>query len=468
MRKNFLSIFLLFSICFTDSLHAEIEKIKSLENKPLPQENFPQIQRQTLQNGLKLLSLQDEEFPVVRGFIYVRVGSIYEPADKLGMTEMMGELLRSGGTQKTSAAKMDELLDFLGAEVSIDFDREAGKINFVCLKEDFPQVLKLVFEMMKEPAFAQEKVELTRLKMLEALRRQNDEPASIGKREFTKLQYGQNNIWSRTPTVASVKSITRQDLTEYHQKYFGPNRVIIGLSGDFSLDVARKLIEKESRDWNPIKTALPKIEKLEKKWPAQKLIFNKKTDQTTIFMGHYGDRRTNPDKFALLVMNSILGGDLWTSRLGKRIRSTLGLSYGIYSSYDLQTDHGLFSIFAQTKVASTLEVIEETQKILKEIAQGKSLTQAELDLHKESILNSLYSEYDPPYNFLKNEVRFEYFGYPPYYLQIFREKISQVKLEDVQRVASQYLRPEKISILIVGDKTKLTNFSKYQVKELQN
>ncbi len=462
-------IFLLFlcSVFFATEIQAQESVIQSLESKPLAQEKFPKIHRQSLENGIKLLALQDDEFPVVRGFIYVKVGSIYEPTDKVGLSEMMGELLRSGGTKATSSTEMDERLDFLGAKVATDFDREAGKVFFTCLKEDFPQVLQLVFQMLKEPAFEKDKVELTRLKMLEALRRQNDEPAQIAKRQFAKMLYGPNNIWSRTPTQSSIKKITQKDLIDFHQRFFGPNRIIMGLSGDFSLEEATQQIKKANKDWIPIKRPLPKLPVLEKKWLSQKVIFNKKTDQTTIIMGHYGDKRFNSDKFALLVMNSILGGDLWTSRLGKQIRSTLGLSYGIYSDFGLQTDYGLFRILVQTKVVSTQQVIEETQKILEEIAKGESFNEAELDLHKESILNSLYSEYDPPYNYLKDEVRFEYLGYPPDYLKVFRQNISQVKLEDIERVAKQYLKPEKISIVIIGDQDQLKNMSDFEFKELE-
>ncbi|HEX5032848.1 MAG TPA: pitrilysin family protein, partial [bacterium] len=412
-----------------------------LENSALPEIHVPPIERQTLKNGLQLLLLEDRELPVVRGYLYWRVGGIYEPADKLGLAEMTGELLREGGTAKRQPEDFDAELAAVGADIESDIGREFGLISFRCLKEDLPKVLDLVFEMLREPAFEAKKLELVRTRMLEALRRQNDDPAKLAMREFPKLIYGPDSVWSRTATPATVKSLTREDVVAFYQRFFFPDRVILALAGDFNPKHAVDLVEKRSQGLAKSGQPLPEIPKLSKTWHPGLTLIPKATDQATLLLGHYGDQRFNPDKFALLLLNDILGGEALVSRLGKRIRSTLGLVYGIYSRFGLETDLGVFMVMAQTKGPSARQVLAETRRILEEIRRPGSVSEAELAFYKQSLLNSLYSEYEPRYNFAKDEARFAYFGYPPNYLELFRENIEKVTLADIHRVAEKYLNP---------------------------
>ena len=423
----------------------------ALENTALPEIHIPAIQRQTLPNGLQLLMLEDRELPVVRGYLYWRVGSIYEPADKLGLAEMTGELIREGGTLKHKPEQFEAELAAVGADIESDIGREFGLISFRCLKEDLPKVLGLVFDMLREPAFDAKKMELVRTRMLEALRRQDDDPGKLAMREFPKLVYGPDSVWSRTPTAETVKSLTREDVIAFYKKFFFPDRIVMALSGDFDPSAAAKLVEKDSEGLAKADQALPEIPKLSKTWQAGVKLVPKATDQATLVLGHFGDQRFNPDKFALLLLNDILGGEALVSRLGKQIRSTLGLAYGIYSRFGLETDLGLFVIMAQTKGPSTRQVLSETRRILEEVRRPGSISEAELAFYKQSLLNSLYSEYEPRYNFAKDEARFTYFGYPPNYLELFRENIEKVKLADIHRVAEQYLRPDALQVLVVGE-----------------
>ncbi|MDL1872372.1 insulinase family protein, partial [Deltaproteobacteria bacterium PRO3] len=200
---------------------------------------------------------------------------------------------------------------------------------------------------------------------------------------------------------------------------------------------------------------LPVPAPVEKRFSAGQTLIPKSADQATLLLGHFGDKRFNPDKFALMLLNDILGGEALVSRLGKRVRSTLGLAYGIYSRFGLETDYGVFYIMAQTQAKNAKRVLAESRRILEEIRRPGSVTQAELDFYKQSLLNSLYSEYEPRYNFAKDEARFAYYGYPPNYLELFRQNIEKVTLEDIQRVAEQYLKPEALQVLVVGDPKKI-------------
>ncbi len=461
MQKSVVKIFIFGLLTFHVSLftfHPSVsasEAVSSLEKTPLPKINIPPVTRRTMDNGMKLLLLKDDELPVVRGFLYVRTGSIHEPADKVGLAELLGAMLRAGGTLKTPAAQFDQALASMGAEISAEVGREYGLISFKSLKDDLPQVLKLVFEMLREPAFDPKKIEVKKIQMLEGLRRENDNPAEIAMREFPKRIYGPDNIWARSPTPESIQAISRDDLLSFHQKFFYPERMILAISGDFSESEVLAELARVTGGWPKAPADLQKVAELETHWSSELFLIPKSADQATLVLGHYGDKRTNPDKYALLLLNEILGGDALTSRLGKKIRSSLGLVYGIYTRYGLQTDYGTFFILAQTKAASAQKVLEEVRAQLEQIRKVGDLTEAEMDFYKDSLLNSLYAQYEPKFNFAKDEARFDYFNYPPNYLELFRRKIQEVTLEDLRRVAQKYLRPEALKILLVGDPKKI-------------
>jgi zinc protease len=442
--------------------------VQQLEKTPLPRIHIPPIQKKTLGNGLRLLLLPDDETPVVEGTFYIRTGEIYEPTDRLGVAMMTGQLLRMGGTKQMSPDAYDEALANLGAEVHSSINREYGVVTFKCLSEDLPRVLALVFQMIKEPAFDSQRLELVKLQAAERLRRENDSPDDIARREFPKIIYGQDSPWARTPTIQSVAAISREDVERFYRRFYHPDRMILAMAGDFSKKNVVSEIEAATQGWPKSTVPVPTVPEVERTWDEGVYMIQKNFDQATIFLGHFGERRFNPDKFALILLNDILGGDVLGSRLGKQIRSTLGLAYGIYSNFGLQTDYGIFYVFAQTKAVSTQQVMKEIRGILAEVAGGETLTQAELEEHKQSVVNSLYSEYEPRSKFVMEEARFEYLGYPPNYLRIFREKIQQVSLKDLQRVARKYLRPGSLKILVVGDEGKTGAVSGAQKIPLKN
>lgn len=427
----------------------DLEKTSSLDI------NVPKIEKKTLQNGFRVLMLPQNGIPMVRGYLFIRTGSVYEDSKHLGLASLTGQLLRTGGTRKLTSSQFDEVLASIGAEVQSGINKEFGFVSFKCLSEDLPQVLDLIFQMLRSPAFEEKKLELIKSQMVESLRRQNDEPTEIGMREFPKLIYGKNSVWSRTPTIASVKSLNRADVEKFYKRFYYPNNMILAMAGDFSPESLEKQLKLHLQNWEKSPHPVPKLPPVKKSFESGTYLAAKNIDQTTILIGHFGEKRFNQDKYALLLLNDILGGNVMSSRLGRRIRSTLGLSYGIYSHFGLSTDFGVFYVFAQTKGPTTKKVLSEIKKILSEISTGNTLTEEELEEHKKSVVNSLYAEYEPKFNFVKDEARFEYFGYPPNYIEYFRKRIQRVSLSQVRRAARKYLHPEALKVLVVGDEAKI-------------
>ncbi len=447
-----------FVLLFVEILHAN-PTLQKLENTSIPEFKIPNIKRQHLKNGVRLLTLPNHDVPVVRGYIYLQTGSIYEPADQVGVAEMLGDMLREGGTLRHSADEIDQMLSEIGAEVESDIGREYGLIVFKCLKEDYPKVLQLIFEMLREPRFDPARLTIVKLKSKESIRRQEDDPSKLALREFPKMVYGKDNVWGRTPSLASIDSISRENIVSFYQRSIFPDRLLLAIYGDFSSDKElKKVINPLIDGWNRSREKLPNPPPLEKDWKREALLIPKKIDQATLIFGHFGDKRFNPDKYALIMLNDILGGDTLVSRLGKEIRSNQGLVYGVYSRFGLETDFGLFYIMAQTKSPTAVRVFEESQRIVHDL-QGKiPVGEDELRFHRQSLLNSLFSDYEPSYNILKDEARFWYFGYPPHYLEFFKKNVERVTVEDLSRVAEKYLRPEDFKLLVIGDPEKLGGF----------
>lgn len=451
MRK-LSAIFVFICWCtFSQILNASSTQIESLSRIPLGIVHPPAVQIETLSNGMKVYLLEDHELPILQAFAYVRAGSIYDPADKVGLASVLGTVLRNGGTLQKKVDEIDRLLGSRGASIDTAMATEYGSATLSCLSKDLSLILPLFFEILSSPRFEESALRLSVARKIETLKRINDEPEKIAVREFPKLLYGAQSVWARTPTIASLKSVQKSDLKKYHEEFYHPNRLILAISGDFKKEELLALLEKSTQAWKKTEAALPPIPPVEKKWEKGIHLINKPGGQSTLLVGHYGDKRSNPDKFALILMNYMLGGDIFSSKLGEEIRSNRGLAYSIFSRFALETDYGLFYAMAQTKTSSTAEVVGLIEKIIAEFQEGRGFNANALAFAKAAILNQMMGDWDPRFGYVKERARLSYFGYPEDYLDIFQKKLSEVSLEQVKKVAHQYLFPDQLKILVVGD-----------------
>ncbi len=426
-------------------------QIKRLENKPLMNLAPPPLTIRTLSNGMKVYLLEDHELSVFQIFAYVRGGSIQDPADEVGLASLMANLLRTGGTQKKKVEEIDRFLENHGAALETGMTREYGTAYLQGLSKDLRPLLSLFFEILSSPRFEAGQVDLTKKRMIESLKRQNDEPEKIALREYPKLIYGPKSVWARTPHEKSLNRISRQDLLHFHQRFFHPDRIILAISGDFKAGELFKWLEQDTRFWKPATEALPKIPEVQKIEKGGVAGIQKPGVQSTVLMGHFGDKRFNPDKFALILMNYMLGGDIFSSRLGEEVRSNRGLAYSVFSHFGLETDYGLFYVLAQTRSEKTGEVVGLVEKEVRHFHKGFGFSETHLRFAKESILNQLVGDWEPLFNYVKERARLGFYGYPENYLEIYRQKISAVTLKEVKEVAKKYLFPDQIQILVVGD-----------------
>jgi zinc protease len=424
-----------------------------LQFAPLPEVKLPKYERFVLDNGLVVYLMEDHELPLVNGTALVKTGSRWEAGDKVGLAGVVGSVMRTGGTLKHSPDELNEILEQKAAAVETDISETAGSASFDSLSEDVETVFGLFAEVLREPAFAQEKLDLVKSQAQGGIARRNDNPSEIASREFRKLIYGQDSPYARTVEYGTLAKISREDLLKFYQQYFHPNNMILGIVGDFNSTKMRSLIQSKLGDWksNPkiAKTQLPQVS------PANLggvfFVNQPQLTQSNILIGHLGGKLDSPDYAALNVMNGVLNG--FGGRLFNEVRSRQGLAYTVYASWSPRFDYpGIFIAGGQTRSDATVQFIKALQAEIKRL-QTQTVTAKELNYAKESTLNSFVFNFQDPSQTLSRLMRYEYYGYPVDFLFRYQKGITATTIADVQRVAKKYLKPENLVTLVVGNQT---------------
>lgn len=445
--------------------------VSGFKFKPL---NFvpPKVDRVVLENGMILYLLEDHDLPIFNITARIRTGAIYESPEKAGLASLTGFVMRSGGTVSMPADKMNEELEFMAASVETAIDRESGNANLSTLKKDIDKSLKIFADVLMNPAFPEDKIRMRKDEVIESIRRENDNPSQIAQREFRKIMYDSKHPYSRKVegTLESIEKIARDDMIAFHKKYFRPNNIILGISGDFNKDEIIKKLNAVFANWKKEEIQFPEVPKVDRRFEKAVFYAYKDINQANVIMGHLGIHRKSPDYFPVMIMNFILGGGSFTARIPGRIRSDEGLAYSAYSAFQTSRDIGMFFVSCQTKLESTNRAIsialEELEKIRKSPIDKDELTQA-----KETFANQFVFRFTTSASIVGQKVDIEYEELPLNYLETYIANVQAVNQEDVQRVARKYLHPDEVKILVVGDNEKfdkpLDSFGKVNVIELK-
>ncbi|MFN5592596.1 MAG: M16 family metallopeptidase [Aphanizomenon sp.] len=434
-----------------------------LKFPPLSTIKLPKYERYILENGLVVYLMEDHELPLVTGTAIIRTGSRWEQGEKAGLASLVGSTLRSGGTQKHSANELNEILEQRAASVETDMGETAASASFEALSEDIEMAFGLFTEVLREPAFAPEKLDLEKTQIRGAIARRNDNPNSIASRELRKLIYGKNSPYARTVEYATLDKISRDDLLKFYQQYFHPNNIILGIVGDFNPQKMRSLIQAKFGDWKPnsdlAKIPLPQV--TQANLGGVYFVNQPQLTQSSVLIGHLGGQFDNPDYPALDVMNDILNG--FGGRLFNELRSRQGLAYSVYGIWNPRFDYpGTFVAGGQTRTETTVQFIKSLETEIKRL-QTQTVTTKELNRAKDSTLNSFVFNFQDPSQTLSRLMRYEYYGYPADFLFRYQKAINSTTVADVKRVAGKYLKPENLVTLVVGNqksmKSPLTNLA---------
>ncbi len=424
----------------------------------------------TLDNGMVLFMMEDHRLPVLNIRAMIRTGAIYEPKQKRGLADLTGTVMRTGGTETIVPDSLNAELEFLAASVETWIGDESGGARLNCMSKDTDRGLTIFADVLMNPAFRQEKIDLEKDQIKENIRRRNDSPGSICSREFFHLLY-EDHPYGSILEWETVDAITRDDLVAFHDRYFASNNVWLGITGDFDMEEMKAQISEAFAGWNEEEIDFPQVADLESDFNPGVYLIDRELTQSNIRFGHLGVDQYNPDRFAIAVMNYILGGGSFTSRMTTEVRSNMGLAYSVGSSFSTGSrDLGSFFAYCQTKTEATHKAISEMVRQI-ELMKNEKVTDDELNGAKDSYINRFVFNFTDPSSIVAQLMNLEYDNMPRDFYDNYLENVRSVTKDDVQRVARKYLDPANMTFLVVGDTknfdTPLDEFGEVNMLELK-
>ncbi len=405
--------------------------------------------RTTLSSGVPVYLAPSSEFPLVQITFSFRGGDYLDPADKVGLASMTAAMVRRGGTTSIPSDELDERLDFLAAIASVNAGETFTTASLNCLASNLDESLGLFVDMLRNPGFQEDKTAIYRDEALEQMKQRNDDANPIAAREWQALMYGRGHFEARQTTKASLESITSSDMRAFATKVLQPGNLIIGVTGDVKREDVLARLEKAMEGWAkgermsappaPTEQITPGVYRVEKDIPQGK-----------VFLGHRGISRDHPDYFPILIMNDVLGGGGFTSRLMSRIRSDEGLSYGVRSAFESPVEYpGVFSVTYASKnptVALALKIcLEEIERI-----RTTEVPESEIETARASFIETFPRTFESKQAMIGVFINDEWTERPADYWTNYRENVRKVTAADVQRVAQKHMTPENLAILVVG------------------
>lgn len=436
---------------------------------------YPKIKLETpdyevieFENGVTGFFIEDHEIPVVD--IHMLISTSRAPREKTGLNELAAWTIRNGGSQEWPGDRINEDLEFVAARVEVNGRARRADIYVNCLKKDLPLCLSILGDLLKDPAFPEDEIELRRETMLEDIRRENDEPRRIARREFAGVLYGDHPMaWH--PTKETVSAITRDDLVAYHESFFRPNNTLIGITGDVTKDEIMAALDEALAGWDPVPVTVEPEPELEVSYVPSVHYVEKETNQGVIMIGHLGANSHDENLPAVRIMDFILGGGSFTSRITERVRTDEGLAYAAYSRYGADPwTRGLFTASSQTRSDATARAISLILEIIEEM-RNQGPTEEEVERAKDTYLNNHVFDYESKGGVVRRLVELAWEGRPLDTAERDIEAIGNLTLEDVRTAAAEYLHPEGLAILVVGDESTfdqpLSNFGEVDVIQLE-
>lgn len=415
----------------------------------------PTPERVVLDNGLVVFLLEDHELPLIRVEMSFRGGTQYDPVNKLGLGGMFGEVMTYGGSQTYTSEAIERELDRKAASISFNVGLENASGSFSCRGSDFDSLWPIFVDLLRNPQFRKDKLEIARAKALEALRRMNDDPDSVARREFRGQLYGSSHPYARLPTPAMVRGIKRDDLVAEHARLMRPNAGWIAISGDFQTAQMLARVKQALGDWPKREVVWPEIPDAPPAGARRVFYIQRPINQTQIRIGGLGLARHSPDHFAWEVFNELWGGSAG-SRLFRTIRTEMGLAYSVGSGYSEPAKTGLIVAVSQTRGPQTMAAIQGILKITDE-CRTAPFSDKEIADAKDAIRNRFIENFTSSAQIVSYQMNLEVMGFPKDYLETYTKKIMEVSRKDLERVGNSYLKPDHFSILVMGD---LSTFDK--------
>lgn len=416
---------------------------------PARSTSFPTYQIRTLPNGLQVVAVSHHEQPAVSLRLLVRAGSAQDPSNKPGVAYLAASLLDQGTTTK-NAEQVASTIDSIGGAIGAGAGSDITFINAAVMKDSLGLALDLVSDLARHPAFANEEIDRQRQQIVSGLKVSYDDPDYLAGIVFDRLVYGFHPYGRPdSGTPESIAAVTRDDLLAFHKRWFGANNAILAIVGDVSADEAFQGAERAFGSWERVQQPAVKAE--EPPPPTRRVVIIDRPGaaQTEIRVGNIALPRRHPDYLALDIATKILGGE-GGNRLHRVLRSERGLTYGASADLNALKDTGQIVAETDTRSEKTAEalrlMVEEIVRLQRQRVQQRELSDAQ-----EYLTGSFPLTVETPSAIALQVLNAVFFGLDLNELQTYRERVNATTVDDIQRVAQQYLRPDKLSIVLVGD-----------------
>jgi predicted Zn-dependent peptidase len=412
--------------------------------------------RGALSNGADLIVSEKHGLPLISFSItFLGGANQFEPAGKTGLASITAAMM-SEGTKTRDADALSKALQLLGTSVSTTIAGESGSMGFVSTTANFAPTLDILADMLLNPTFPAPSLDRIRAQRLVALKQGRAQPNTISSRVFPRILYGPEHPYGRITTEDSIQAIAREDVAAFHKTFFQPGRAVVAVVGDVDHAAVKPQLEKALFAW-PKGGERPTFEYPPLAPPKKTAIYlvdRPGSAQSIFALGHPGPARNTPDYYALQVMNTMLGG-MFQSRLNANIREEKGYSYGVGSGFSYGKGPGAFSTGGDIVSAKTDAALIEFMKELRGILGSRPVTDEELAVAKESLIQRLPATFASVAGINSALTTIWTQGLPEDYYQRYPKMIDAVTKEDVLRVARKYIDLDHLAIVIVGDRTSI-------------
>lgn len=412
------------------------------------------IKRTELSNGLIVLNSEYKSLPIVMVTLVIKAGSVNESAEKSGLANLVAELLTEGTKNRTSR-EISEEIDFIGASLNATASADYTMVTLSILKKDLQKGFEIFSDILLNPVFPENEILRKKEQIKGFLIQLEEDPSFLADRALKKQIFGEHPYGRILEgSVNTIDKIGRADIIAFYSSYYSPNNSILSVVGDISTDELNNLIEKYLNGWKKVEVPSSDILCPLFNKPEKKVIkINKDLTQANIVFGSSGISRNNPDYYAFFVMNYILGGGGFSSRLTQTIRDDMGLAYDVHSFLSAYKEGGVFQVGLQTKNESANIVIDEILKQIKNVRE-EYVSENELQEAKSYLIGSFKRRLDTSRKIADFLAITEFFDLGTDYVEKYPLYIEAITKDDILKVAQKYLSSEDFVLVVVANHNK--------------
>jgi zinc protease len=423
---------------------------------PVPE--FPEVQRATLSNGLEVVLAERSDLPLVRMQLLVDAGFAADPATRPGLASMTANMLDEG-TESRSSLEISEELALLGASIGSGANLDLNTVSLSALKENLAPSLELYVDVVQNPSFPESELERQRRQRLAGIQQEKARPMSMAMRSLPPLLYGTDHAYSQpltgSGTAASVQAMTRQDLQGFHQTWYLPDNSTLVVAGDVTLAELMPQLEAAFGGWKQGNAPAKNLAIVSAPSAARVFILDKPgAPQSVVLAAQLIPPTANPDEVAFETMNTVLGG-AFISRINMNLREDKHWSYGASSFAWDAAGQRPFVVYAAVQTDKTAESLQEIRNEIEAIRGPRPVTEDELTKAVDNITLSLPGSWETINSVSGSLTEIVRFGLPDDHFDTYADEIRGVSAEEASAIARQFLDPERMVWVVVGDRAEI-------------